>query len=123
MDRKKNKQDQSLRQRVRADELFLITVFPLPSQQPRQPILNYRFSFMQYLFVSLFFLQAEQLIENMELHELIDPRIGDSYDTYELYLMARAAYSCIQRNPELRPSMGEVIVLPLAFAFPKKKSC
>ncbi|OWM85146.1 hypothetical protein CDL15_Pgr027933 [Punica granatum] len=50
---------------------------------------------------------AEHLIENMELHELIDPRMGDSYDTYELYLMSRAAYSCVKSNPELRPSMGE----------------
>ncbi|KAG8633234.1 hypothetical protein MANES_18G084900v8 [Manihot esculenta] len=51
---------------------------------------------------------AEPLIERLALHELIDQRIVDSYDTYELYLMAKAAYLCIQRNPERRPSMGEV---------------
>lgn len=44
----------------------------------------------------------------MELHELIDPRIGESYDTYELYLMAKAANLCVKRNPGSRPSMGEV---------------
>ncbi|RVX03409.1 Inactive protein kinase [Vitis vinifera] len=52
---------------------------------------------------------AEPLIVRLALHELIDPRIEDSYDTYELYLMARAAYLCVQSSPEMRPSMGEVI--------------
>lgn len=51
---------------------------------------------------------AEPLIVRLALHELIDPRIEDSYDTYELYLMARTAYLCVQSSPEMRPSMGEV---------------
>lgn len=51
------------------------------------------------------------MIEKLALHELIDTRLGESYDTYELYLMAKAAYFCVQRNPEMRPSMGEVIGL------------
>ncbi|XP_021605154.1 inactive protein kinase SELMODRAFT_444075 isoform X4 [Manihot esculenta] len=54
---------------------------------------------------------AEPLIERLALHELIDQRISDSYDTYELYLMAKAALLCIQRNPEMRPSMGEIVRL------------
>ncbi|KAK7351070.1 hypothetical protein VNO77_10233 [Canavalia gladiata] len=54
---------------------------------------------------------AEPLIEKLALHELIDTRLGESYDTYELYLMAKAAYFCVQRNPEMRPSMGEVVRL------------
>ncbi|KAJ4700839.1 Inactive protein kinase [Melia azedarach] len=54
---------------------------------------------------------AESLIERLALHELIDPRIEDPYDTYELYLMAKTAYLCVQRNPEMRPSMGEVVRL------------
>ncbi|XP_050238836.1 probable serine/threonine-protein kinase PBL24 isoform X2 [Mercurialis annua] len=54
---------------------------------------------------------AEPLIENLALHELIDQRIRDSYDTYELYLVAKAAYLCVQRSPEMRPSIGEVIGL------------
>ncbi|KAF8026529.1 hypothetical protein BT93_F3116 [Corymbia citriodora subsp. variegata] len=52
---------------------------------------------------------AEPLLDKMELHELIDNRIGDSYDTYDLYLMAKATHMCLKRNPELRPSMGEVV--------------
>ncbi|XP_061970639.1 probable serine/threonine-protein kinase PBL21 [Populus nigra] len=52
---------------------------------------------------------AKPLIERLALHELIDPRIGDTYDTYELYLMAKTAYLCVQRSPEMRPSMGEVV--------------
>ncbi|KAG9457217.1 hypothetical protein H6P81_001725 [Aristolochia fimbriata] len=54
---------------------------------------------------------AEPLIESLALHELIDPRLGDSYDTYELYHMAKTAYLCVRRKPELRPSMAEVIRL------------
>ncbi|KAK7282661.1 hypothetical protein RIF29_11615 [Crotalaria pallida] len=54
---------------------------------------------------------AVPMIEKLALHELIDTRLGESYDTYELYLMAKAAYFCVQRNPEMRPSMGEVLRL------------
>ncbi|XP_022956349.1 probable serine/threonine-protein kinase PBL5 isoform X2 [Cucurbita moschata] len=54
---------------------------------------------------------AEPLIENLALHELIDSRVANTYDTYELYLMARTAYLCVRINPENRPSMGEVICL------------
>ncbi|CAK7346869.1 unnamed protein product [Dovyalis caffra] len=55
--------------------------------------------------------QAEPLIERLALHELIDPSIGETYDTYELYLLAKTAYLCVQRSPEMRPSMGEVVRL------------
>ncbi|KAG5045672.1 hypothetical protein JHK82_015059 [Glycine max] len=51
---------------------------------------------------------AEPMIKNLALHELIDTHLGESYDTHELYLMAKAAYFCVQRKPEMRPSMGEV---------------
>ncbi|KAI5650429.1 hypothetical protein M9H77_36434 [Catharanthus roseus] len=54
---------------------------------------------------------AIPLIQRLALHELIDPRIRDSYDTYELYHMARTAYLCVQTDPEMRPSMGEVLRL------------
>lgn len=42
------------------------------------------------------------------MHELIDPRLVDSYDTFELYHMAKTAYLCVKSEPEKRPSMGEV---------------
>lgn len=48
------------------------------------------------------------MIAKLALQELIDPRLGQSYDTYELYLMAKAATFCMQRKPEMRPSMREV---------------
>ncbi|KAL6840217.1 hypothetical protein ACP4OV_030027 [Aristida adscensionis] len=54
---------------------------------------------------------AEPLVESLALHELIDERIKDTYDTYELYHLARAAYLCVRPNPEQRPSMGEVVRL------------
>ncbi|MBA0659501.1 hypothetical protein Goklo_011635 [Gossypium klotzschianum] len=37
---------------------------------------------------------AKPLIKKLALHELIDPRIGESYDSYQLYLMAKTAYLC-----------------------------
>ncbi|KAI6691030.1 hypothetical protein NL676_027858 [Syzygium grande] len=43
---------------------------------------------------------AEPLLDKMELHELIDDRTGESYDTYELYLMAKATHLCLKRNPD-----------------------
>ncbi|XP_062076189.1 cold-responsive protein kinase 1-like [Humulus lupulus] len=54
---------------------------------------------------------AQSIIQRLALHELIDPRIGDAYDTYELYRMAKVANSCVQRSPEMRPSVGEVVRL------------
>ncbi|TYH18261.1 hypothetical protein ES288_A05G256200v1 [Gossypium darwinii] len=54
---------------------------------------------------------AKPLIKKLALHELIDPRIGESYDSYQLYLMAKTAYLCVQISPEMRPSMGEVLRL------------
>ncbi|KAM0946375.1 putative protein kinase RLK-Pelle-RLCK-VI family [Dioscorea sansibarensis] len=55
--------------------------------------------------------QAEPLVESLALHELVDPRLGDSFDTHELYLLARVAFLCVRRNPEMRPSMGEVCTI------------
>ncbi|CAO2167263.1 unnamed protein product [Urochloa humidicola] len=54
---------------------------------------------------------AEPLVESLALHELIDERIKDTYDTYGLYHLAKAAYLCVRANPEQRPSMGEVVRL------------
>ncbi|XP_060971550.1 proline-rich receptor-like protein kinase PERK13 [Cannabis sativa] len=54
---------------------------------------------------------AQPIIYKLALHELIDPRIGDSYDTNELYRMAKVASSCVQGSPEMRPSIGEVVRL------------
>ncbi|CAL9763524.1 unnamed protein product [Musa acuminata subsp. burmannicoides] len=54
---------------------------------------------------------VEPLVENLALHELIDPRLGESYDIYELYHLVRAAFLCVRRNPEMRPSIGEVVHL------------
>ncbi|XP_059453416.1 probable serine/threonine-protein kinase PBL8 [Corylus avellana] len=54
---------------------------------------------------------AEPLIQRLALHELIDSRLEESYDTYELYIMAKTAFLCVQRSAEMRPSMGEVVRL------------
>ncbi|KAL3840060.1 hypothetical protein ACJIZ3_024651 [Penstemon smallii] len=54
---------------------------------------------------------ALPLIQTLTLDELVDPRLGDSYSTYELYLMAKAAYLCVQNKPTMRPTMREVLRL------------
>ncbi|XP_011069625.1 probable serine/threonine-protein kinase PIX7 [Sesamum indicum] len=54
---------------------------------------------------------AIPLIQTLALNKLVDPRLGDSYSTYELYQMARVAYLCIQTKPAMRPTMGEVLHL------------
>ncbi|KAK7320921.1 hypothetical protein VNO77_30867 [Canavalia gladiata] len=54
---------------------------------------------------------AEPRIEKLAFHELRDSRLGESYDSNELYLMAKVAYYCVQRNHEKRPSIGEVSVV------------
>ncbi|KAL9173119.1 hypothetical protein ABFS82_03G092500 [Erythranthe guttata] len=52
---------------------------------------------------------ALPLIEALALHELVDSRLGESYNTYELYNMVRTSYLCVQTDPQRRPSMPEVL--------------
>ncbi|TKY56052.1 Proline-rich receptor protein kinase PERK8 [Spatholobus suberectus] len=54
---------------------------------------------------------AEPKIEELAFHELIDSRLGDSYNTNELYIMAKVAYYCVQRDHEKRPSIREQTVM------------
>ncbi|GJZ84681.1 serine/threonine-protein kinase CDG1-like protein isoform X1, partial [Tanacetum coccineum] len=54
---------------------------------------------------------AEPLVECLALHDLIDRRLNDAYDPYELYQMAKTAYLCVKLDPDKRPSMGEVVQL------------
>ncbi|KAL2503642.1 Protein kinase protein with adenine nucleotide alpha hydrolase-like domain [Abeliophyllum distichum] len=54
---------------------------------------------------------ALPLIQTLALDGLVDPRLGDSYRMYELYHMARTACLCVQMDPTMRPSMGEVLHL------------
>nr|GEU64016.1 receptor-like cytosolic serine/threonine-protein kinase RBK1 [Tanacetum cinerariifolium] len=54
---------------------------------------------------------AEPLVESLALHDLIDRRLNDAYDPYELYQMAKTAYLCVKLDPDKRPSMGEVVQL------------
>ncbi|KAJ8771740.1 hypothetical protein K2173_026917 [Erythroxylum novogranatense] len=54
---------------------------------------------------------AEPLLDGLALHELIDCRLGKSYERNELYLMAKATSLCMRRDPGARPSIGEVLRL------------
>ncbi|KAG6390457.1 hypothetical protein SASPL_148192 [Salvia splendens] len=51
---------------------------------------------------------AMPLIQMLKRGELVDPRLGDSYATYEVYQMARVAYLCVQTK---RPTVGEVLLI------------
>ncbi|CAI9763985.1 unnamed protein product [Fraxinus pennsylvanica] len=54
---------------------------------------------------------ALPLIQTLALEKLVDPRLGDSYRIYELYHMAKTACLCVQMDPAMRTSMGEVLHL------------
>ncbi|XP_042064144.1 serine/threonine-protein kinase PBL34-like [Salvia splendens] len=54
---------------------------------------------------------ALSLIESLALDDLVDPRLGAAYCTYELYNMARAAYSCLQTAPLSRPTLTEIVCI------------
>ncbi|KAL1561193.1 non-specific serine/threonine protein kinase [Salvia divinorum] len=54
---------------------------------------------------------ALSLIETLALDDLVDPRLGSAYCAYEMYNMARAAYSCLQNAPLSRPTMTEIVCI------------
>ncbi|GAB4835875.1 hypothetical protein Ancab_000793 [Ancistrocladus abbreviatus] len=54
---------------------------------------------------------AKPLLRNNELKELIDPCLGDNYDTEELDRMALTASLCVEHAPVLRPRMSQVVIL------------
>lgn len=61
--------------------------------------------------INIHLFQAMPLIETLKLDELVDPRLGDSYGTYELYQMARVAYLCMQNKSAMRPTVREVNII------------
>lgn len=83
---------------------------------------NCSFYIFKFLTNILWHLQALPLLETLSFRELADPRLGD-YNMFEMYHMARTAYLCLQTDPELRPSMSEVITLFTFFSILFSSCC
>lgn len=49
--------------------------------------------------------------ENGDFSGFVDPRLEGEYNREEVYKMARAILRCIQRNPEHRPTMAQVLAI------------
>lgn len=116
VDSKREGQQSSLRQWVCCLAIFLASHFrkigifsPLSSASHDQQNIFNSLKLCSMLFSKgIIVFQALSLIGELALHKLVDPRLGESYNTYELYNMAKAAYLCVQTEPENRPSMAEV---------------
>ncbi|KAG2694909.1 hypothetical protein I3760_08G165800 [Carya illinoinensis] len=54
---------------------------------------------------------AKPLLDKDDLKELVDPSIGDNYDTEEMDRMVLTASMCIEQSPILRPRMNQVVIL------------
>lgn len=48
-------------------------------------------------------------MEDGDLDELVDPRLGDNYDPKELFRMIEVAASCVRQTANKRPKMGQVV--------------
>ncbi|XP_039061828.1 receptor-like cytosolic serine/threonine-protein kinase RBK2 [Hibiscus syriacus] len=56
-------------------------------------------------------LWAKPLLRNNDIRELIDPAIGEEYDSREMNLVLLAASLCIHRSSVRRPRMNQVVLL------------
>ncbi|KAJ6817115.1 receptor-like cytosolic serine/threonine-protein kinase RBK2 [Iris pallida] len=50
---------------------------------------------------------AKPLLERKNIRELVDPSLGDAYDSAELNRVTNTAYLCIQQSSILRPRMSQ----------------
>lgn len=61
--------------------------------------------------------QAKPILNEGDVKQVIDPRIGEDYDVAQLSRLAFAASLCIRASPIWRPTMGEVIIFLVQFKF------
>ncbi|KAK1361805.1 receptor-like cytosolic serine/threonine-protein kinase RBK1 [Heracleum sosnowskyi] len=54
---------------------------------------------------------AKPFLENNDVKELADPRLGDKYDIIEMRLAISAASMCVNHSPDMRPNMSTVLQL------------
>lgn len=60
--------------------------------------------------------QARPLLVNGKYHELLDPRLKNTYDAVELVRMVRAATLCLSEHPSARPRMSQVDPSKISFS-------
>ncbi|GLT64464.1 hypothetical protein SLA2020_369560 [Shorea laevis] len=54
---------------------------------------------------------AKPLLDKNDIKELVDPSLGDNYDTEEMDRVVLTASMCIEQSPILRPRMNQVVIL------------
>lgn len=61
------------------------------------------------------------MLEQNNVKELVDPRLGDAYDVVEMKRAMFTASTCIHHLPNMRPNMKRVC-LYLCTLFPYRES-
>ncbi|XAR52541.1 Non-specific serine/threonine protein kinase [Bertholletia excelsa] len=56
-------------------------------------------------------LWAKPLLTDSNVHQLVDPSLGDNYDSKEMGRVILTASLCIDQSPILRPRMSQVVTL------------
>lgn len=54
---------------------------------------------------------AQPFLENNNVKELVDPRLGEDYDTIDMERVISAASLCVDHSPDMRPDMSTVAQL------------
>lgn len=55
----------------------------------------------------VFFLQAKPLLKKNNIRELVDPSLGDNYNSLQMKLMVLTAFLCTQQSSIQRPQMRQ----------------
>lgn len=50
------------------------------------------------------------MLDSNDIRELVDPSLGDNYDTEEMERMVLTASLCIEQSPILRPRMSQASI-------------
>jgi len=56
--------------------------------------------------------QARPLLDERKLDELVDPRLGNTYNIRQMQAMISAAVLCVQQSSQQRPKISEVSLFP-----------
>jgi hypothetical protein len=54
-------------------------------------------------------LLARPLLDERNLNELVDPRLGNTYNVSQMQAMISAAALCVQESSQQRPKISEVL--------------
>jgi hypothetical protein len=56
--------------------------------------------------------QARRWLDERNLIELVDPRLGSTYNVFQMQAMISAAALCVQKSSKQRPKISEVSFFP-----------